>query len=336
MASHKRSRHGCLWFILIAIALIALFIATSALGLLPWGSSEHAVAAYGSDESPYFEETWSYGHGSNKVIRVPLKGMIMLNESGGLFSSRGSALLALQAIRRATLDDTVQGLILDIDSGGGGITASDIILNALLEFKQADPNRRVVAICGDVAASGAYYVALGADHIIARPTTVTGSIGVIMQGLNLYGLAQNIGIQDVSIKSGDNKDLLNPLLPPNPEHAALLQSVIDEMYSRFVGLVAEHRGIAEAQVRTLADGRIMTAQAALDARLIDEIGYWDDAMNRLSELLGVDDIIVYRYNEAFTLRSLLRASTHKRIIGQALSELTAIGQTPPLQYRWRP
>ena len=73
---------------------------------------------------------------------------------------------------------------------------------------------------------------------------MTGSIGVIMQGLNLYGLAQNIGIQDVSIKSGDNKDLLNPLLPPNPEHAALLQSVIDEMYSRFVGLVAEHRGIA--------------------------------------------------------------------------------------------
>lgn len=339
MASHKRSRHGCLWFILIAITLIALFIATHALGLLsllPWGSAEQSVAAYGDDEFPRFEETWSYGRGSNKVIRVGLKGMIMLNESGGLFSSRGSALLALQAIRRATLDDTVQGLILDIDSGGGGITASDIILNALLEFKRADPNRRVVAICGDVAASGAYYIALGADHIIARPTTVTGSIGVIMQGLNLYGLGEKIGVKDVTIKSGENKDLLNPFLPPNPEHAAVLQSVINEMHSRFVALVAEHRGIGEEQVRALADGRIMTAQAAMDARLIDEIGYWDDAMNRLAELLGVDDIIVYRYNEAFTLRSLLMASTHKRIVGQALSELTAIGQTPPLQYRWRP
>ena len=194
----------------------------------------------------------------------------------------------------------------------------------------------MVAICGDVAASGAYYVALGADHIIARPTTVTGSIGVIMQSLNLYGLGEKIGIQDASIKSGANKDLLNPFLPPNPEHAAVVQSVIDEMHGRFVDLVAEHRGIGEEQVLALADGRIMTAQTALSARLIDEIGYWDDAMNRLAELLGVDDIIVYRYNEALSLRSLLLASTHQRIITRALSELTAIDPTPSLQYRWRP
>ncbi len=339
MASQKKSRHGCLWFLLIALALIALFVTTRALGLLsllPWAPTESVAAAYGNDEFPQFEESWSYGQGENKVIRVGIKGMILLNESGGLFSSRGSSLLALQAIRRATLDDDVQGIILDIDSGGGGITASDIILNALLEFKKVDPHRRVVAICGDVAASGAYYIALGADHIIARPTTVTGSIGVIMQGLNLYGLGEKIGIQDVTIKSGANKDLLNPFQPPSAEHAAVLQSVIDEMHDRFVGLVVEHRGIGEEQVRELADGRIMTARAALDARLIDEIGYWDDAMNRLAELLGVDDVIVYRYDEAFSLLSLFQASTHKRLIGQALSELTAMGQTPPLQYRWRP
>ena len=135
----------------------------------------------GVDEYPDLTEIWSAGHGDVKVVRIPLRGTIFLGDDGSW--SRGStdgANTALRSIRRATLDPEIMGILLEIDSGGGGITASDILYNAILRFKQADTNRIVVAHMGDIAASGAYYISLAADRILAHPTTITGSIGVIL------------------------------------------------------------------------------------------------------------------------------------------------------------
>jgi len=328
----RNRRPGCLFFLIVmAAGLASLFAINRFSGFsLLTNAGELQNREYGIDDYPDLEEIWSCGSGSNKVIRIPLTGLITLKSHGSILSPAGSSAAALKAIHRATLDKSVRALILEIDSCGGGITASDIIYKSLLDFKKQDQDRKVVAIYGDVAASGAYYISLAADHIIARPTSVTGSIGVLVPSVNIYGLAERYGIKDATVKSGSNKDMLNPLAEPSDEQKQIIQGVVNSLYDRFVDLVAQNRHIAEEQVRSLADGRIFTADNALQLKLIDEIGYWDDAMTRTAELIGVDNIIVYRYEPAFSFRDFLRAS--RKIKPGALLSLP---ESPRIQYRWQ-
>ncbi|MDD4102363.1 MAG: signal peptide peptidase SppA [Kiritimatiellae bacterium] len=262
---------------------------------------KHRACDVGEDEAPYMVEKWSYGTGTVKVIRVPISGMIMLGESSWYV---GNANTVLRSIRRATHDPEVMGLILEINSGGGGITDSDIIYKALLDFKARQDGRAVVTIMGDVAASGAYYIALASDHILAHPTTITGSIGVIMQSYNIKELAQKLGIHDVTIKSGDNKDMLNPFRDVKPEQTEMLQTLISAMHERFVTLVAQHRGMEKAVVAPLADGRVFMAEEAVRCKLIDSIGYNEDAQRKIAELLETDAVKIYRYDEQISLMDL--------------------------------
>lgn len=317
-AKEKGKKSGCGYGCAVLIGvflgiggLIAVFAAALALGagaLGAWaekagmgrgaflpGRGDAEESEYGEDEMPSLAEKWSSGQGEEKVVRIPLTGVILLD--GGVGWRSGSAAFALRAIRRAACDPDVRGIILDINSGGGGVTASDILYHELKAFKAAGEDRRVVTIMGDVAASGAYYVALASDCIIARPTTLTGSIGVIMHAYNVKGLAEKLGVSDVTIKSGQNKDLLNPFGPVNPEHQKLLQRVIDEMHDRFASLVAENRKLPKDTVLPLADGRVFSAKDALANRLIDQIGYERDAREKMAALLGADDVQVFTYSE---------------------------------------
>ncbi len=283
--------------LLVAVGLIGILGASTLpqekrlAGLFHRHAGEEAV---GEDEAPYMVETWSLGHGDVKVVRIPVAGLIMLGESAWYM---GNANTVLRSIRRATHDQAVQGLLLEINSGGGGITDSDIIYKALKDFKAAQPDRVVVSLMGDIAASGAYYIALASDHIMAHPTTLTGSIGVIMQSYNIKELAAKLGIQDVTIKSGANKDLLNPFQEVKPEQKELLQKVISAMHDRFVTLVAENRKLPVETVAPLADGRVFIAEEAVKSRLIDSIGYIEDAQVKIAELLETDAVKVYRYDE---------------------------------------
>lgn len=299
---------GCLLVVLVQAIIIAVLAGTllGRLSVEDYRKLHFAGPQFGKDELPPLNEHWSEGRGNTKIVRIPLSGMIMLDDSARLWSSSGSASFVLRSIRRATNDPDVLGIIMEIDSGGGGITASDILYNALLEFKAADPRRRVVCIFGDVAASGAYYVALAGDLIIAHPTSITGSIGVLIQTLNLRELAGKIGITDVTIKSGDHKDLLNPLRDVDSEQYAMLQQMVDQLNDRFTGLVKEHRPIPEEALPLLNDGRIMLADQAIETGLVDQIGYWKDARMAMAELLQRDDLIVYRYDEPMRLSSMLR------------------------------
>ncbi len=304
----KRPGCGCLLLVIIQTVIIALLAGTllGRLSVEDYRKLHFGGPHFGADELPPLNEKWSEGRGNTKIVRIPLTGMIMLDDSARIWSTGGSASFALKSIRRATNDPEVLGLILEIDSGGGGITASDILYNALLEFKAADPRRRIVCIFGDVAASGAYYVALAGDRIIAHPTSITGSIGVLIQALNLRELAGKIGISDVTIKSGDHKDLLNPLRDIDPEQYAMLQEMVDQLNARFAGLVEKHRTIPEEARPLLNDGRIMLADQAVEAGLIDQIGYWKDARLAMAELLQKDDLVIFRYDEPMRLSGLLR------------------------------
>ena len=188
---------------------------------------------------------------------------------------------------------------------------------------------------GDVAASGAYYISLPADYIIAHPTTVTGSIGVIMQSYNMKELAAKIGITDVTVKSGKNKDFFNPLRDVKPEQMAIMQRLIARMHERFVSLIVENRKLTKEVVGELADGRVYLADEAVKNGLIDGIGYYQDAEKKVAELLGEDSVKVYKYQEHVTLIDLLGGGGPG--IGMKIDKLIQGEHTNSgLMYLWKP
>ena len=338
---------GCLTGCLIAaglmagLALLCVVVFFATIGKMGKNFSE-AFAAIDknpdSDEAA-LAEVWSAGDGETRVARVHINGVIMLNNSDRWGGGAGSPDLALAGIRRATRDETVRGLIIEINSPGGGITASDILHNAVTEFKLAQPGRRVIVLMNDLAASGAYYVAVAADEIIAHPTTLTGSIGVIIQSYNISRLAGAVGVTDVTVKSGENKDLLNPFRPvDNEQVATLVQPLVDAMHARFVELVCAGRKLDPETLRPLADGRLFNAQTALENKLIDSIGYRAFSETRMEELLGAP-ITIFRYEERLGLGSLFRKSfmsfQHDAGLGATLKNMLETPDTK-FMYLWRP
>ncbi|MBI3857096.1 MAG: signal peptide peptidase SppA [Planctomycetes bacterium] len=214
-----------------------------------------------------------------KIAMIDVQGVLSSDQEDSLFSSKESQVVALvEKLRLAEKDPDVKAVIVRIDSPGGDVTTSDIMYNELVAFKARKKVPVVAAFMG-VAASGGYYLASGCDAIVAHPTTITGSIGVVSMHVSLAGLLEKIGVKIEALKSGPNKDMGSPFRAMTDEDKKLLQTLIDQFYARFVGVVAEGRRgrLTEAQVRTLADGRVYTAQQALDAKLVDRIGYLTDA-----------------------------------------------------------
>lgn len=284
------------------------------------------------DEFPEFTETWSFGSGKAKVVRIEVEGAIMRESQGGLFSPPVDKIEEiLSRVRAADNDPQVKGIIVEVNSPGGGVTPSDEIYMALMRFKETDKSRKVLVHMRDLAASGGYYVAMAGDYLMAEPTTIIGSIGVIMQSVNFQELATKIGIKDVTMKSGANKDLLNPFREVNPEQVAILQEMIDAMYDRFAGIVAESRGLDEGVLKELADGRVFTADGALKDGFIDGIGYWDDAVVKMAILMGEDDIKVIRYDRQATLFDAFAQMLNPISLPKMLESAT-----PQNMYIWKP
>jgi protease-4 len=325
----------------IVIVLLALSLGVSVLVNIGLGTALFATASghldageeVAVDQFPTFDEEWSYGSGTTKVVRLELVGFITREAEGGLWEPVYDPVGSLiRGIRAARADDEVAAILLEIDSPGGGVTPSDELYHELMQFKQSREGRKVVVLMRDLAASGGYYVAMAGDWLIAQPTALIGSIGVIMQTLNWKPLSDRIGISDVTIKSGENKDLLNPFRETRDEELAILQAVINQTHHRFRGIVGETRGFDEATLATLADGRIFSADDALSLRLIDEIGYWSEAVDRTSALLGVDDVRIVRYYESTSFWDFFT-----RIRAPRLDPLAAMRQSPArLEYRWKP
>jgi protease-4 len=199
-------------------------------------------------------------------------------------------------LKKAAGDPLVKAVILKINSPGGTVTASDVIYHEVKRFRKKK-NIPVIAAMMDLATSGGYYVAMAADKVIAHPTTVTGSIGVLAFRFNAKELMSKIGIQNETISAGEKKTLLYPFEPLTPEDRAILQSVIDNLHGCFKNVVTEARGeLSAEQVEKLADGRIYDAKQALENKLIDSIGYIDDAIDLAKKEAGVDRARVIKYH----------------------------------------
>jgi protease-4 len=260
---------------------------------------------------PLEEETVE-GSGSAKVLLLDLSGLLQDDTPSLTLTSPPPRVPLLarvrEELRRAEKDDQVRALVVRINSPGGTITASDIVYREIREFKQ----RRkvpVIAAMMDVGASGGYYAALAADQIFAHPTTVTGSIGVIMLTVNAQGLLEKVGVAPLAIKSGPLKDAGSPFRGLTAEERAVFQSVIDDMYGRFVRLVSESRKIPEDRVRAFADGRIYTAEQARTLGLVDQVGYLDEAVAAARRAAGLAEARVVMYHRPREYRSNLYSAS---------------------------
>lgn len=334
-ASARSGRPGSFWIVFFALVValgVSLMLNLTAVGLLA-GRAPAAQDGCGEDEYPEFTETHSYGAGTAKVVRIWFAGILSRELDAGWFGTVDPVEDCLRQIRAARQDDEVAGILFEVDSPGGEVTAADEIHRELTLFKESRADRKIVVLVHDLAASGGYYVSVPADRIVAQPTALVGSIGVILQTLNVQGLSEKIGVTDTTIKSGKNKDLLNPFRPVDPEQVALLQETIDAMHARFVDLVAQGRGLPADAVRPLADGRVFTADEALKLKLVDAIGYWDEAFAEMAGLLGVDDlhVVTYQAKKSF-LESLLGAQPRL----PDLRALWAGAAAPRRLYLWRP
>ncbi len=285
---------GCLSSVGILFLITAAFF-----GMMIHGCSkmiceaENVTKSGPIDEVPLMNEIWSAGSEDGlKVVRIPVNGLIMLSdEADDIFGlSEGSAAHALKSIKAATNDPSVQAILLELDTPGGGVTDSDIIYNALLNFKNSGVDRKVIVHMGDTCCSGGYYIAAAADRIIAHPTTTLGSIGVIINGLNLSGLAQKLGIEETSIASGKNKAFGGILGNMTEEQKTILKDIVASMHERFVNLVATGRNLPVSQVKDIADGRIFTAEQGIKLGLVDEVGYYDDVIESIKTLTDCDTL----------------------------------------------
>lgn len=281
------------------------------------------------------------GEGKAKVLLIELSGLISSQDSQSWFPEPNMVARMKEELSLAAKDKKVKALVVRINSPGGTVTASDILYHELRAFREKR-NLPIVASIMDVGASGGYYVAMAADKITAHPSSVTGSLGVIMLTVNAQGLLEKIGVQATAVTSGPKKDMGSPFRAMTEEERRIFQGVIDSFYDRFLTVVREgRRNLTAEQVRSLADGRIYSGEQAQQLGLVDRVGYLDDAIELARQEAGLKEarIVTYRRPGEY------RANIYARLFGggggwPSLAHLDLLsllrGGTPQFMYLWMP
>jgi protease-4 len=285
-------------------------------------------------------ETVLDGRGSAKILLVEIDGIIREDAQTVPFAmapSEGMVARVRAQLEKAAGDEAVKALVLRIHSPGGTATGSEILYGEILRFKERSGVPVVAELMG-VATSGAYFTAMAADSVLAHPTTVTGSIGVVFAGVNLSGLMEKIGLEDQTLKSGAYKDAGSPLRRMRPEEREQLQSVLDDLHGRFRQVVVRGRpALAAERVAELADGRVYSAPQALENGLIDAIADLPDAIVEARRRAGLDEARVVSFHR----RRDWRENIYTRPSGSALPllEITTLLdrlRSPAFLYLWSP
>lgn len=319
MPRQSRSK-GIGWKILVGV-LLGLSIIANVVLMFALAAS---VAVFAAGRSEYFlEKVLEEGPGANKIAVIRIEGFINNELSEKI----------LQQIKTAKKDKSVKAVIFRTNSPGGSVAASDRIYDRICRFRE-ETGKPAVAFMETVAASGGLYTSCGCDKIIAEPTAITGSIGVIMGHLVLKDLLElKLGITPVIVKSGPKKDWPTSFEPVTEEQIQYInEKLIIPAYEKFVGIVAESRKdvLTIEQIRTLADGSIYNAPEALENKLIDEIGYMQEAIALAKSLAEISEAKVIEYEKPFSFGSFLEAKTFFKFDGNILYEFA----TPQLMYLW--
>lgn len=294
-------KSGCLVAFLLVAVCLSLFANLVLLALLGAKGASSMARIQVLEPREYKEEVVEAGsHPHAKIAVIPLTGLIAFEAEGSL----GDAMVEdfKLALKQAAEDSDVKAIVIETDSPGGEITASDVLYNALRNF---DSQKPVIVYFNSLGASGAYYMACGADWIMCNDTTFTGSIGVIISTLNYRDLFGKIGLESLVFKSGKFKDMLSGARPMTPEEKEYVQSLVMQSYDRFLGIVAENRKLDPEKLRSgPADGRILSGTDAFREKLVDQLGYIEDAYAKARELGGVPDAAVVRYLRHFNFGNL--------------------------------
>ena len=276
--------------ILIALLVIEFFMI---------GCTTPRIRIFPSQEDPLQEFTLE-GKAKQKVLVIPVRGIISDAPREGFIRSRPSMVQeVVSQLRLAGKDENVKAVIFKIDSPGGSVTASDILYNEIEVFKERTGAKVVAAMMG-LTASGGYYISLPADYILAHPTTITGSIGVIFRRPRVTGLMQKVGIDIEVNKSGKNKDIGSPFRAATAEEDKIFQDLTDRLAVRFVDLVAKHRKLEPETIAEISTARVYLANEALELGLVDEIGYLEKAVLQAKKLARLPEdakVVVYRRTE---------------------------------------
>ena len=250
-------------------------------------------------------------------------GIGVLEIDGTIDDSRG----VLSELKRLKEAPWIKAIVVRIDSPGGAVAPTQEIFDELQKTKK---NKPLIASMGGMATSGGYYIATACEKIVANPGTLTGSIGVIMQLNNVEELMKKIGVKGYNIKSGANKDIGSPFQPLSPEGREILQSLVDNVYSQFVSAVAKGRGMNEAQVRKLADGRVYSGAQAKELGLVDQFGTLDDAIEFAAKRVGLEE------NPTVYYASPEQERWWEKMFFAAIGRRLPTSQRGWLRYEWSP
>jgi len=289
------------------------------------------------------QETVIEGKGPGKVLIMDISGV--LTYDGEDKTSRFKEQISLVArvkeeLDKAARDKELKAVILRIHSPGGTVSASDLLRYEIEQFKKKK-EAKVVACFMGLATSGGYYVATAADYIIAQPSTLTGSIGVIALKFNIQGLMEKVGVEEETVKSGDKKDIWSLFRPATPEEKEILQGIIDEYQGEFLKVVRTGRkDLTQEDLAVIGDGRIFSGQQALELHLVDELGYLEDAVEWARKSVGMPRAKVVAYHRPGTFVNNIYSMSQ----GEPRSWLDRFqggGQllrtpTPQFMYLWLP
>jgi protease-4 len=283
------------------------------------------------------------GREAGKVLVIPVRGFLSDDPKAGLLGSRPSTVQHIVAqLRLAEKDDEIKALLLEIDSPGGTVTASDILYHEIMRFKEKR-GVKVVAAFLDVAASGGYYVAQSSDLIVAHPTSITGSVGVIFMTPKVVGLMEKLGVGVEVSKSGKEKDIGSPFRASTADERRIFQGLTDDLAGRFLTLVRTHRKLSASAYTEISTGRIFAGREALELGLVDRIGYLADALAAARALAGLPEdarVVAYRHRKQehdnlYNTAAAMNGSAGMSLIDLNLPKvLPSLG--PGFYYLWLP
>jgi protease-4 len=284
-------------------------------------------------------ETVVEGTKGPKILLLEVQGVLTETpEMEGFFGMERESTVdrIVEQLDKAREDDEVEAVLLRIDSPGGSVTASDVIYDEIQRFKR-ERKVPVVAQLMGTAASGGYYVAMAADEVVAHPTTITGSIGVVFFGVNISGLMEKFGVQDQTLVTGPYKDAGSPLRPMKPQERAQLMSVLDDLYARFVAVVEQGRpALGAERVTALADGRIYSAPQALELGLVDRIGDIREGIEQTRIRAGLTEARVVSYHRPREWRQNVYSQAPTGEIGVRPGPRLPARERPGFMYLWAP
>jgi len=244
---------------------------------------------------PSFEEKEITAGTKDKILVVEILGAVTTTAMRDLFPKQGTVERLDSVLEIAKKDRNIKGIILKIDSPGGGITASDLVYKEIMNFK-TEQQLPVVACITGMGTSGGYMAALSADRIVAVPSSMVGNVGVLLPSISLEGLMDKLGIRNQTLTSGKLKDSGSPLRDMTSEDKAVLEGIVKEFQQDFLAKVKMHRPVTPEDLAVIQDGRVMTASTGLKYHLIDQIGYYEDALKTAKFLARLENptVVVYR------------------------------------------